>query len=169
MAMRSLTPWRWGRRSVPVSREIETHPLDMFQREMNRLFDDFFKGFGLRPFGEEIEGTAAFYPQVDMTEDEKAVYVTAELPGLDEKDIDINLSKDSITIKGEKKEEREEKGKESYYMERSFGSFTRVLPIPVEINPDKVEATFKKGVLNITLPKIHKEKKEQKKIQIKSS
>ena len=169
MAMRSLTPWRWGRRSVPVSREAEMHPLDMFQREMNRLFDDFFKGFGLRPSGEEMEAVGAFYPEVDMTEDENAIYVTAELPGLDEKDIDINLSKDSITLKGEKKEEREEKGKESYYMERSFGSFTRVLPIPVEVNPDKVEATFKKGVLNITLPKVQKEKKEQKKIQIKSS
>ncbi|MFY9399689.1 MAG: Hsp20/alpha crystallin family protein [Desulfomonilia bacterium] len=141
----------------------------MFQREMNRLFDDFFKGFGLRPFGEEMEAAGTFYPQVDMTEDENAVYVTAELPGLDEKDIEINLSKDSITLKGEKKEEREEKGKESYYMERSYGSFTRVLPIPVEINPDKVEATFKKGVLNITMPKVQTEKKEQRKIKIKSS
>lgn len=169
MAMRSLTPWRWGRRGVPAGREMEAHPLDMFQREMNRLFDDFFKGFGLRPFGEEAEAAGAFYPQVDMSEDENAVYVTAELPGLDEKDIDINLSRDSITLKGEKKGEREEKGKESYYMERSYGSFTRVLPIPVDINPDKVEATFRKGVLNITLPKIQKEKKEQKKIEIKSS
>ncbi|HON37997.1 MAG: Hsp20/alpha crystallin family protein [Desulfomonilia bacterium] len=165
--MRSLTPWRWGRRSVPVSREIETHPLDMFQREMNRLFDDFFKGFGLRPFGEEMEAAGAFYPQVDMTEDENSIYITAELPGIDEKDIDINLSRDSLTIKGEKREEREEKGKESYYMERSFGAFSRVIPIPVEVNPDKAEATFKKGVLNITLPKVEKEKKEQRKIKIK--
>ena len=102
-----------------------------------------------------------------MTEDENSIYVTAELPGLDEKEIDINLSKDSLTIKGEKREEREEKGKESYYMERSFGTFSRVIPIPVEVNPDKVEATFKKGVLNITLPKAQKEKKEQKKIKIK--
>ncbi|MGI6386985.1 MAG: Hsp20/alpha crystallin family protein [Desulfomonilia bacterium] len=166
--MRSLTPWRWGRRSVPAGREIETHPLDLFQREMNRLFDDFFKGFGLRPpGGEETEAAGVFYPQIDMTEDENSIYVTAELPGLDEKEIDINLSKDSLTIKGEKREEREEKGKESYYMERSFGTFSRVIPIPVEVNPDKVEATFKKGVLNITLPKAQKEKKEQKKIKIK--
>ena len=169
MAMRSLTPWRWGRRSVPAGREMETHPLDMFQREMNRLFDDFFKGFGLRPFGEEIEAAGAFYPQMDMTEDENSIYVTAELPGLDEKDIDINLSRDSLTIKGEKREEKEEKGKESYYMERSFGAFSRVIPIPVDVNPDKVEATFKKGVLNITLPKAQKERKEQKKIKIKGS
>jgi HSP20 family protein len=169
MSTRSLTPWRWGRRNVPAGREVEASPLDAFQREMNRLFDDFFKGFGLRPFGEEMEAAGAFYPQIDMTEDEKSIYVTAELPGLDEKDIDINLSKDSLTIKGEKKEEKEEKGKESYYMERSFGSFTRVLPIPADINPDKVEATFRKGVLNITLPKVQKEKKEQKKIEIKSS
>jgi len=167
--MRSLTPWRWGRRGLPVGRDYEVSPLDSFQKEMNRLFDDFFKGFGLRPFGDETEGLGSFVPHVDMTEDESAVKVTAELPGMDEKDIDINLTRDALTIKGEKKEEREEKGKETYYMERSFGSFTRVIPIPSEVDTEKVEATFSKGVLNITLPKVHMEKKQQKKIDIKST
>lgn len=169
MAMRPLTPWRWGRRNVPAGREFELAPLDAFQREMNRLFDDFFKGIGLRPFAEGTEIEGVFSPQVDMREDEHSIKVTAELPGMDEKDIDINLTKDALTIRGEKKEEREEKGKESYYMERSYGSFTRVLPVPSEIDPEKVEATFAKGVLNIVLPKVQKEKKEQKKIEIKST
>lgn len=169
MAMRPLTPWRWGRRTVPVGREYEVAPLDAFQREMNRLFDDFFKGFGLRPPAEGAESLGVFSPQVDMSEDENSIRVTAELPGMDEKDIDINLTKDALAIRGEKKEEREEKGKESYYMERSYGSFTRVLPVLSEIDPDKVEATFAKGVLNIVLPKIQKEKKGQKKIEIKST
>jgi hypothetical protein len=83
---------------------------------------------------------------------------------MDEKDIDISLNKDSITIKGEKKEEAEHKGKESYVVERSYGSFTRVLPLPKEVNPDKAEATFKKGVLTVTLPKVEKEKESQKRI-----
>jgi HSP20 family protein len=163
--MRSLAPWRWGSRNLPST---GADPLDLFQREMNRLFDDFFKGFGLQTTG-QAEAYVSFAPQIDMTEDASEIRVSAELPGIDEKDIDLNVSRDSLTIKGEKKEVKEEKGKESYYMERSFGSFKRVLPLPAEINPDKVEATFSKGVLTITLPKAVKEKKEQKKIAVKSS
>ncbi len=169
MAMRPLTPWRLGRRSLPVGREYEMTPIDAFQREMNRLFDDFFKGFGMKTAGEEMEELGTFVPRVDMAEDENAFRVTAELPGMDEKDIDINLTREALTIKGEKKEEREEKGKGNYYMERSYGSFTRVLPVPGDIDPDHVEASFKNGVLNIVLPKVHTEKKDQKKIEIKSS
>ncbi|MGC9323561.1 MAG: Hsp20/alpha crystallin family protein [Desulfomonilia bacterium] len=168
MAMKYMTPWKWGRRSVPAGREYEGHPLDVFRREMDRLFDDFFRGFGLRAFGEEAEPFAKFNPQVNMTEDEKSIYVTAELPGMDEKDIEINLTKDSITIKGEKKEESEEKDKDAYYVERSFGSFMRVLPLPQDVDSDKADASFKKGVLSITLPKIEKEAKAHKKIKIKS-
>jgi HSP20 family protein len=167
MATRSLSPFRWGRKNVPASTEVS--PLDAFQQEMNRLFDDFFKGFGLRPSMESVESFGAFAPQVDMSEDDKSIKVIAELPGIDEKDIDINLSKDSLTIKGEKKLEKEQKGEQSYYAERSFGSFTRVIPLPTEVNPDKAEASFTKGVLTVSMPKMHEEKKEQKKIEIKSS
>ena len=166
--MKYLTPFRWTRRNLPAGREYEAHPLDVFQREMNRLFDDFFTGTGLKPWAEEMEALGAFNPQVSMTEDDKSITVSAELPGMDEKDIDISLSKDSLTIKGEKKEENEQKGKESYYMERSYGSFTRVLPIPKDVNTEKAEASFKKGVLTITLPKLEKEKQSQKKIRIKA-
>jgi HSP20 family protein len=168
MTLRYLTPFRWGRRNLPMTREPEAHPLDVFQREMNRLFDDFFKGSGLKPWSEEVEAFGAFSPQVNMTEDEKSIQVSAELPGLDEKDVEISLSKDSLTIKGEKKEESEQKDKGLYYMERSFGSFTRVLPIPKDVNTEKAEASFKKGVLTITLPKLEKEKQSQKKIKIRT-
>jgi HSP20 family protein len=169
MTMKYMAPFGWGRRVAPVRQGIEGHPIDLFRSEMNRLVDDFFKGSGVRPFSEEMESFGAFNPTVDMTEDESSVQVTAELPGMDEKDIEINLTRDSLTIKGEKKTETEKGDKESYCMERSFGSFTRVLPIPADVNPDKVEAVFKKGVLNITLPKLVKEKKAQKKIQIKTA
>ena len=166
--MRYLTPFRWGHRSVPANREPEGNPLNVFQREMNRLFDDFFKGTGIKPWAEEMESLGAFSPQVNMTEDEKSIQVSAELPGLDEKDLEISLSKDSLTIKGEKKEENEHKDKEAYYLERSFGTFTRVLPIPKDVNTEKAEASFKKGVLTITLPKLEREKQSQKKIRIKA-
>ncbi len=126
--MKYLTPFRWTRRNLPAGREYEAHPLDVFQREMNRLFDDFFTGTGLKPWAEEMEALGAFNPQVNMTEDDKSITVSAELPGMDEKDIDISLSKDSLTIKGEKKEENEQKGKESYYMERSYGFIERQPP-----------------------------------------
>jgi HSP20 family protein len=88
---------------------------------------------------------------------------------MDEKNIDINLSREALTIKGEKREEKEGKGQESYYAERSFGSFSRVIPLPAEVNPDKAEATFSKGVLTITMPKVHEEKKDQKKIEVRAS
>ena len=135
---------------------------------MNRLFDDFFKGTGIKPWAEEMESLGTFSPQVNMTEDEKSIQVSAELPGLDEKDLEISLSKDSLTIKGEKRQENEHKDKEAYYLERSFGTFTRVLPVPKDVNTEKAEASFKKGVLTITLPKLEREKQAQKKIRIKA-
>ncbi|MEN6475887.1 MAG: Hsp20/alpha crystallin family protein [Syntrophaceae bacterium] len=148
-----------------LRREPEDNPIVSFQRAINTLFDDFFRGVDFTPTEGEF---MKFNPRVDMAEDDKNITITAELPGLDEKDIEINLSKDILTIKGEKKEEKEEKGKERYYMERSFGSFQRMISIPAEVDTTKVDATFKKGVLNITLPKQAKAKEAQKKIQIKA-
>jgi HSP20 family protein len=102
-----------------------------------------------------------------VSETDKEIKVSAELPGMDDKDIDVSLTRDALTIKGEKKEEKEDKGKDYYKMERSYGSFTRSIPLPVEVDTDKVQATFKKGVLEITLPKTAKAIQETKKIPIK--
>jgi HSP20 family protein len=162
MAM-SMTPWRFGRRGLPVLRGWEHNPIEAMQRDMNRLFDEFFKGFG---FPEEVEAPGAFAPQVNMTEDDKFIKVSAELPGLDEKDVEISVTKDSLTIRGEKKEEREHKDEETYYLERSFGSFSRTIPIPKNVDLEKAEASFKKGVLSITLPKLEVQGEEKKKIPI---
>ena len=153
-------------RSLPVRHVSEMRPLDLFRRDVGRLFDDFFTGFSMRPFSGLLEDIESFSPRIDMTEDDKAIRVNAELPGLDEKDISISLSSDSITISGEKKEESEHKGESYYCSERTYGSFTRVLPIG-DVDVDKVEATFKKGVLNITLPKLEPAKRSQRKIEIK--
>lgn len=162
--MRYLSPFRFGRSNIPA--KAPEHPAVAFQRALNSLFDDFFSGFETAPFDEKF---GAFNPKIDMTEDEKEIKVTAELPGLEEKDIDVNLSKDILTIRGEKSQEKEEKGRETYYSERSYGSFSRSIQIPSEVEHDKIDATFKKGVLNITLPKIAKPVEQQKKIQIKSA
>jgi HSP20 family protein len=139
----------------------------MFRGGIGRFFDDFFTGFSLRPFSTLMEEIETFSPRIDMTEDEKAIHVNAELPGMDEKDIDISLSSDSITISGEKKDEAESRGDNYYCSERSYGSFSRVIPIE-DVDMDKVEASFKKGVLNITLPKLEGEKGLRRKISVKS-
>ncbi len=153
---------------MEVRREWE-HPFASFQREMNRLFDNFFSGFSLSSWAPFDRGaTQTFSPRVDVSETDKEIRVSAELPGMEEKDIDISLTRDSLTIKGEKKGETEEKGKDFYRTERSYGSFTRSIPLPAEVDADKVEATFKKGVLDITLPKTAKAIEETKKIPVKA-
>jgi HSP20 family protein len=152
------------KKSVPVRRE-EYHPFSLLRQEMNTLFDNFFRGFELEPFKSPL-GT--FSPSIDVKESDKDISVTAELPGLGDKDIDVSLSRDSLTIKGEKKEEKEEKGKDYYHMERSFGSFSRTIPLPAEIDVDKVKAEFKKGLLTVILPKSEKAMKEKKKISVKA-
>lgn len=160
--MRGLMPF--GRKGLPAKRE-EYEPFAFFRDEMNRLFDNFFRGVDIEPFGKKF---AAFSPNIDISETDKEVVISAELPGIEEKDIDVSLTKDSITIKGEKKEEKEEKGKNYYRMERSYGSFSRTIPLPVEIDSDKTTAEFKKGVLTIKMPKTAEAIKETKKVQIKA-
>ena len=133
------------------------NPFESFQREMNRLFDDFFRGIGTSPArfgrGEGFFGAAMAAPRVDVSETDREYEVTAELPGLEEKDVEVLLDQNLLTLKGEKRAEREEKDKNYYLAERSFGSFRRTIPLPVEIEQDKVEANFKNGVLTIRLPK----------------
>jgi HSP20 family protein len=134
---------------------------------VNQLFDDFFGGRGdrsLAPFG---EGWGAFSPQVDLTETEDEIMISAELPGLSDEDIEVSLSGDVLTLSGEKKEEKEEKGKSYYRSERSYGSFRRAIPLPAEVDPEQVEAVFQKGVLTVSLSKTGKTK--AKKISVKST
>lgn len=137
-------------------------PVLSIQREMNRLFQDFFE---IEPSGRR---EFSVYPEIDVKETEKEIKVSAELPGLEEKDIEVLLAADSLTIKGEKKHEHEEKGQSYYRSERRYGSFSRVIPLSGEIEADKAEAKFKNGVLYITVPKTEKARADLKKIPIKS-
>ncbi len=161
MALKDLVTF--GRKDVPARREVG-NPFALFRKEFDDLFDNFFRSFDLQPF----EGrTGTFSPRLDVAEDGKEIRISAELPGMDEKDIDVSLQGGMLTIRGEKKEEKEDKGKDYYRMERSYGSFSRTLSIPVEVESDKIEAHFRKGVLSITLPKTAKTAEESKKITVK--
>ncbi len=162
MSKKTIVPVQ--KQSVPARRE-EWNPFSLLRHEMNSLFDNFFCGFGIEPFETRL---GAFNPRIDVAETGKDITITAELPGMEDKDIDISLSKDTLTIKGEKKEEKEEKGKSFYRMERSYGSFSRTIPLPTEIDTNKVKADFKKGILTVMLPKTPQAIKETKKIQVKA-
>ncbi|RPJ55676.1 MAG: Hsp20/alpha crystallin family protein [Dehalococcoidia bacterium] len=164
MAIRDLVPWRWGEKQAPVKRE-EEHPFYALQSNMNRLFNEFFSDVGLRPFSESWGG---FNPNLDITENDQEIKVSAELPGLDENDIEVKLANNSLTISGEKKQEKEDKGKNYYHIERSYGSFRRTIPLPPGVETNKVEAAFNKGVLTITMPKTVEAQSHVKKIPIKT-
>ena len=148
-----------------VRRSEGGYPCSPFGRQMGRLFDDFFGGFELSPMRRFGGWEHKFVPDIEVKDGEKEITVTAELPGMDEKDIELSLERGVLTIKGQKKERKEEKDKGYHYSERSFGSFSRSVTLGSEVDEGKAEAVFKKGVLSISLPKISPEK--AKKIAIK--
>jgi HSP20 family protein len=164
MMLKSLIPWR---KSEAPTRELEG-PFRTLHSQIDRLFEDFTRGFEMEPF-RGFGAPEAFWPAVNVTEDETSVKVSAELPGLDEKDLEVLVEGETLVLKGEKKEEAEKKTGEYVYTERSYGSFRRVIPLPAEIKADKIEATFKKGVLHVTLPKAESAASKRKKIPVKAS
>ena len=148
---------------LPRKRESR-HPLTSLRTDIDRLFDDFVgRGGDLWPA--EWRGWTDF-PTVDVHESEKAVEVTAELPGINPDQLDISVQGDTLTIRGEKKEEHEDKGKTSYRVERRYGSFERTVPLPCEVEPDKSNANYKDGVLKIELPKREDAARKTKKIPV---
>lgn len=170
MTMTDLIPWRRRRNDLQVNRDRDLNDwAGSFHREMDHLMDRFFHGYDMVPFdwGDRY-GTGDFLPKVDISETKKAIRVAVELPGMDEKDIELTLSHDSLTIKGEKKVESEENNKEFYRMERRYGSFHRVIPLGAEVDEAKAKADFKKGVLKITLPKTAQAQQAHKRIEIKA-
>ncbi len=164
MGITELVPWKRSKK-VPVRRRPASSLLDL-QEEMDRWFEEFFGRGWLTPFRLFEEKLPAFSPRVDVVETDKEIKVSVELPGMTEEDIEVTLDDDMLTISGEKKSEHEEKEENYYYMERSYGSFRRVVPLPCSVDEEKVTATFKNGVLNIVLPKAA-EAIERKRIKIK--
>ncbi len=132
------------------------------RRDMDRLWDSFFEG-GLRRRSEE---RGEWLPALDVSETKNELVVKAEVPGMDAKDIDISLSDGVLTIKGEKKQEREEKEADYHLVERSYGAFTRSIQLPREVQGDKISASYKDVILRITLPKSEEAKKKEIKIKV---
>jgi HSP20 family protein len=126
-------------------------PLRELQREIDRLFDGFFRG---------VRAEGAFYPAVDVYETKDSVVVEVEVPGMKKDDIKITIEDDVLRIHGEKKVEREEKDRNYYVVERSYGTFERTFRLPDYVDPEKIKAKFDKGVLTITIPKKEEEKKK---------
>ena len=140
-----------------------------FRTEMDRLFDRFTGGFGIMPFP-SFRSDLAFSvpsPAVDLTEDDNSFRLSAELPGMNEKDVEVSLSGTTLTIKGEKKQEREEKDKGYYLSERSYGSFQRAFTLPEGADGEKIAASFANGVLTVTVPKTAQA--APKKIEVKAA
>ena len=151
MNMRNLVPQ--GRRTpVQTASEGAGHPFFSLQRDVNRLFEDVFRGFDIGiPQGTFAAAVSGSWPKVEVSEDEKAVRVTADLPGIDENDVELLLEDDVLTLRGEKRSEKEDKAKQ--FSERFYGRFERRIRLGYAIDQDKVGATFKNGVLDIVLPK----------------
>lgn len=149
---------------VPVHRQksalVDLSPFSALQREVDRLFDDFSRGFpGFGKF--------ELMPSMDVSETEKEIEITAELPGLEEKDVEINYADGVLAIRGEKKAEKEQKDKTRHLIERSYGAFSRTLDLPAGVDPNKIRASINKGVLTVKIEK--PAAKETKKIEVKAA
>jgi HSP20 family protein len=153
---RSHLPAHW-------SEGIESLPA--LRREMDRLFDDFFTGFGFPWLGRGEERMLT--PQIEVSESDQEIQIAAELPGLDEKDIEVTVADDTLTIRGEKKEESERKEHNVHMTERSYGTFSRTLRLPFAVDAGQAKAAFKDGVLRITIPKPKEVQQRTHKIEVR--
>ena len=165
MSLGSRIPWREKSTQVPASPDEFYDPFATLRREVDRMFDDFFGGRGLGP----LSGSRAMTPTVDVADNDKELVITAELPGLDEKDFEVTLAGDVLTIKGDKKSESENKNGGACYVERRFGSFARSLRLPFEVYDEQVEAKYDKGVLTVKVPKPAEAQRHVRRIEVKGA
>lgn len=138
-------------------------PLFGIQRDINRIFDEFFRDFNMDFYEER-----GFSPRLDLTETDTDIIVRIEIPGVVDEEIDISLSEETLTVKGEKRFEKVDKDENPIHMERSYGKFLRIVQLPVKVQDDRAKAEFKNGVLRITLPKTVETRKLTRKIEVKS-
>jgi HSP20 family protein len=150
---------------IPVGRERNAfaQPFVSLQREVERLFEDFGRGFPSLTGG----NGGGLVPSTDVIETDKEIEITAELPGLEDKDVQVNFADGVLTIRGEKKAEKEEKDKNYRLVERSYGSFERSIALPEGVKPEDVKATIAKGVLTVKVPK--PAPAQARKIEVKSA
>jgi HSP20 family protein len=169
--LKKLAPWNWVKSeqeeqkastSLPVQRHDQAlsrgsfSPILQLHREIDRLFDDAFRGFGFPALSMPrlpADWPAVFKPALDIQETDKQYVITLEVPGAEEKDIQLALDNDVLTVRGEKRQEQETKEGGYHRIERSYGSFQRALNLPENANQDSIKAAFKNGVLTITIDK----------------
>ncbi len=168
MIMRDLIPWGRNLQTTPSRYREEGDPFMTLHREMNRLFDDVFRGFDVAPFGSlSGVGRMAGWPSVEVSETDKDVRISAELPDLDDKDVEVLMGDGVLTIRGKKKSEVEDK--ERAFSERTYGRFERRIPLSWDVEEDTIEASFKNGVLTVTMPKSAQASSHVKRIAVNSA
>lgn len=167
MARNPLSPYRFG---LPMEMSFGQDPFTSLHREMNRLFDDVLRGGGgggLLATMPETQMSGMLMPRINVSETENEMLISAEMPGVSEKDIDVNLDNDMLTIRAEKKFERKEDKEDFHFVERSFGTFQRSLRLPYMIKADQVKANFENGVLTIHMRK-SKEQQQSQRVQVEA-
>jgi HSP20 family protein len=187
MDISKLAPWNWFKKeeehegaSVPVKQQDQpvtirqTHPLFQIHTEIDRLFEDAFRNFGfpsLRTGGlfPSLTQTAWLKPTLDLAATDKEYTISVELPGVEANEVKLELVNDTLKVSGEKRQEKEEKEKDFYRMERSYGSFQRVLSLPEDADQANIRAVFKNGVMTITLPRKPLPQSEVRQIEVKTS
>lgn len=170
MPLKDLIPWS-RRPSTPEVVSRSEQPFLSLWDQMNHLFDDFARNSIRFAGSQESDFWGLTQPRVDVAETNKAVEVTVELPGMSEKDIHLTLSSsnDALLLKGEKTSESKREDKGVYHSERYYGTIERAIPLPCVVEPGKVEANFKDGVLKVTLPKCEEYARKAKRIEVKTS
>jgi HSP20 family protein len=160
MAITDLIPWTRNR-NMPAPRQTDEHPFLALHREMNRVFDDFFRGFDW-PMSAAPGWSVGGWPRVEISETDNEVKLVAELPGMEEKDIDLTLREGMLTLRGEKKTATNS----AVYSERWHGQFERTVQLGPDVDPDKIKAEFKNGVLTVTAGKRPEMQRQVKRIAV---
>ena len=186
MDIKKLVPWNWFKKEEETEKSLSVtqsdsrrqdhpmyHPMQQIHHEIDRMFDSVFSGFGMPRFGSFLPefpklSEGMLKPTLDVGCTDKEYTINIEVPGVDEKDIRLELSDNTLTIRGEKKRDQEEKDKNFYRLERSYGSFQRVLSLPDDADQDGIKAKFKKGVLKISVPRREMPKAHVKRIEVKT-
>lgn len=188
MNLSKLNPWNWFKHEeagtrIPVKRAVHEptmpaasrdvmHPVLQLHQQIDRLFDDAFRNFGMPSFRSPLfeppawPGEAAFRPNLNVSSDDKNYQITLETPGMSASDLSIEVAGDVLTIQGQKQEEKENKDRHFYRIERSYGSFQRTLALPEDSDSDAIQAKLKDGVLELTIPRKSIPEHQVKKIPI---
>jgi HSP20 family protein len=168
MKFGALLPWR-QRSGVPAARDDIWDPMVAFRRDVDRMFDEFFDSFFERGLPAAGAGWRGITPAIDVEESDKELVITAEMPGLDDKDFEVTVADDVLTIKGEKKAEHEKRDGNGHYLERRYGSFSRSVQLPFEVTDEKIDARYEKGVLTIRIPRPAEAQKSVRRIEVKAA